>query len=58
MRILVTGSKGFIGSNLVWQLNQMGRKDILIVDNLENTVKFKNMLGFFFLSMSHTFSAS
>lgn len=43
--IIVTGGAGFIGSNLVWQLNQLGRTDILVVDNLENTVKFKNLLG-------------
>ena len=43
--IIVTGGAGFIGSNLVWQLNQLGREDILIVDNLANAAKFKNILG-------------
>ena len=30
--IAVTGAAGFIGSNIVWKLNQMGREDIIVVD--------------------------
>ncbi len=30
--IIVTGGAGFIGSCMVWKLNNLGRKDILIVD--------------------------
>ncbi len=30
--IAVTGAAGFIGSNIVWKLNQMGRGDIIVVD--------------------------
>lgn len=30
--IAVTGAAGFIGSNLVWRLNQSGRDDIVVVD--------------------------
>jgi ADP-L-glycero-D-manno-heptose 6-epimerase len=41
--IIVTGGAGFIGSNLVKQLNGLGREDILIVDNLENGRKFFNL---------------
>jgi ADP-L-glycero-D-manno-heptose 6-epimerase len=41
--IVVTGGAGFIGSNLVKSLNAAGRKDILVVDNLQNGVKFKNI---------------
>lgn len=32
--IVVTGGAGFIGSALVWRLDQLGRDDILIVDSL------------------------
>ena len=32
--IIVTGGAGFIGSNLVHELNRAGEADILIVDNL------------------------
>lgn len=31
--IIITGGAGFIGGNLVRRLNQMGRTDILVVDN-------------------------
>jgi len=43
--IIVTGGAGFIGSNIVKGLNERGRDDILIVDNLTNMVKFKNIQG-------------
>ena len=43
--IIVTGGAGFIGSNIVKGLNDRGREDVLIVDNLTNMVKFKNIQG-------------
>lgn len=43
--IIVTGGAGFIGSNIVKGLNDLGRTDILVVDNLTNMVKFKNIQG-------------
>ena len=43
--ISVTGGAGFIGSNLVYELNQRGESQILIVDNLTNAAKFKNLVG-------------
>ena len=42
--IIVTGGAGFIGSNLVLGLNQRGYDDILVVDNLTNGLKYKNLL--------------
>lgn len=41
--IIVTGGAGFIGSNIVKALNERGVSDILVVDNLKNGVKFKNI---------------
>ncbi|MFV1983440.1 MAG: ADP-glyceromanno-heptose 6-epimerase [Thiohalomonadales bacterium] len=41
--IIVTGGAGFIGSNIVKTLNDRGRNDVLVVDNLSNGVKFKNI---------------
>lgn len=43
--IIVTGGAGFIGSNIVKGLNDRGRDDILIVDDLTEMVKFKNIRG-------------
>lgn len=41
--IIVTGGAGFIGSNIVHSLNKMGYNNILVIDNLTNGVKFKNI---------------
>ncbi len=43
--IVVTGGAGFIGSACVWQLNQMGREDVLVVDALDTTDKWKNLVN-------------
>lgn len=42
--IIVTGGAGFIGSNLVKALNDRGRSDVVVVDNLENGGKFRNLV--------------
>ncbi len=41
--IIVTGGAGFIGSNLVKQLNQLGHENIIVVDNLKDGSKFYNL---------------
>lgn len=40
---LVTGGAGFIGSNLVRELNRRGHTNILVVDNLRRSDKFANL---------------
>lgn len=42
--IIVTGGAGFIGSAIIWQLNNLGKTDILIVDELGITDKWKNLV--------------
>ncbi len=41
--IIVTGGAGFIGANIVKGLNQRGRTDILVVDDLTEGTKFTNL---------------
>jgi len=45
IQFIVTGGAGFIGSNLVRELNARGESDILIVDSLGETEKWKNLVG-------------
>lgn len=42
--IVVTGGAGFIGSNIVKALNQIGYNDILVVDNLKDGIKYANLV--------------
>lgn len=42
--IIVTGGAGFIGSNIIETLNQVGYNDILVVDDLKNGTKYANLV--------------
>lgn len=41
--IIVTGGAGFIGSNLVHELNALGHDNIVVVDDLSDGRKFENI---------------
>lgn len=43
--IVVTGAAGFIGSCIVACLNERGIKDLILVDNLSNALKKRNLEG-------------
>ncbi len=50
---VVTGGAGFIGSAMVWKLNQIGITDILIVDELGSDEKWKNLTGLIYQDYNH-----
>jgi ADP-L-glycero-D-manno-heptose 6-epimerase len=49
--IIVTGATGFIGSNIVADLNARGRTDLLLVDDLGTEGKWKNIAKRRFLDL-------
>ncbi|SNS00632.1 ADP-glyceromanno-heptose 6-epimerase precursor [Humidesulfovibrio mexicanus] len=50
---IVTGGAGFIGSAMIWKLNRMGIDDILVVDNLASTEKWKNLVNLRYTDYLH-----
>ncbi len=42
---IVTGGAGFIGSAMIWRLNEAGVDDILVVDNLGSSDKWRNLVN-------------
>lgn len=51
--IIVTGGAGFIGSAFIAHLNAQGIKDIIVVDNLGSSEKWKNLSNKQFLQYQH-----
>ncbi len=45
MKVVVTGAAGFIGSNIIRGLNQLGIDDVIAVDDLTEGQKYRNLLG-------------
>ncbi|MDD5668797.1 MAG: ADP-glyceromanno-heptose 6-epimerase [Candidatus Omnitrophica bacterium] len=45
MKIILTGGAGFIGSCLLGKLNSKGVNDIIVVDHLGKSEKWKNLVG-------------
>jgi ADP-L-glycero-D-manno-heptose 6-epimerase len=53
--IIVTGGAGFIGSAIVWRLNELGEENILIVDELGSDEKWKNLVGLNFKDFANKY---
>ena len=43
-KILVTGGAGFIGSAIIWTLNQLGFENIVVTDLLDRDGKWRNLV--------------
>ncbi len=43
-RVVVTGAAGLIGSAIVWELNRHGVEDIILVDRLGSTEKWRHLV--------------
>ena len=50
---VVTGGAGFIGSAMVWKLNEMGIDDVIVVDNLSTSEKWKNLVNRTYVDYLH-----
>ncbi len=51
--VVVTGGAGFIGSGVIRALNDRGISDIIVVDNLGTSDKWKNLVGKKFRDILH-----
>ena len=51
--VIVTGGAGFIGSQMVKELNDKGKENIIIVDRLESSIKWKNLRPLKYLDYFH-----
>jgi len=51
--VVVTGGAGFIGSAIVWKLNQLGETKIILVDELGLDDKWKNLVPLKFEDFIH-----
>lgn len=51
--LILTGGAGFIGANTLKALNRRGRSDIVVVDNVARTEKWKNLVDRSFLRYLH-----
>jgi ADP-L-glycero-D-manno-heptose 6-epimerase len=56
-RVLVTGAAGFIGSALVWALNQRGCMDIVIADGAPREERTRNLSGLKFVDYLEPYAA-
>ncbi|MDD5427671.1 MAG: ADP-glyceromanno-heptose 6-epimerase [Candidatus Omnitrophica bacterium] len=48
-KIILTGGAGFIGSCFLWKLNREGIDNVIVVDNLGTSEKWRNLTGKRFL---------